>query len=46
MNCMSFVKPMSAILHSKGKDKAIELRDDFDQRMYVRFSLEAPEFLD
>lgn len=37
---------VSAILHSKGKDKAIELRDDFDQRMYVRFSLEAPEFLD
>lgn len=37
---------VSAILHSKGKDKAIELRDEFDQRMYVRFSLEAPEFLD
>ncbi len=37
---------VSAILHSKGKDKAIELRDEFDQRMYVRFSIEAPEFLD
>lgn len=37
---------VAAILRSKGKDKALELRDEFDQRMYVRFSLEAPEFLD
>lgn len=37
---------VSAILHSKGKDKAIELRDQFDARMYVRFSIEDPEFLD
>ncbi len=37
---------VAAILHARGKDKAIELRDAFDQRMYVRFSLEAPEFLD
>jgi hypothetical protein len=37
---------VSAILHSKGKDKAIELRDQFDARMYVRFSIEEPEFLD
>lgn len=37
---------VSAILHSKGKDKAIELRDQFDERMYVRFSIDDPEFLD
>ncbi|MBC3875421.1 hypothetical protein [Undibacterium flavidum] len=37
---------ISAILHSKGKDKAIELRDQFDARMYVRFSIEDPEFLE
>lgn len=37
---------VSAILHSKGKDKAIELRDQFDARMYVRFSIDDPEFLD
>jgi hypothetical protein len=37
---------ISAILHSKGKDLAIELRDQFDARMYVRFSIDDPEFLD
>jgi hypothetical protein len=37
---------VSAILHSKGKDLAIELRDEFDARMYVRFSIDDPEFLD
>ncbi len=37
---------VSAILHAKGKEKAIALRDQFDQRMYVRFSLTEPEFLD
>lgn len=37
---------VSAILHAKGKDLAITLRDQFDQRMYVRFSLDSPEFLD
>ncbi|MBC3879978.1 hypothetical protein H8K35_06425 [Undibacterium sp. LX40W] len=37
---------VSAILHAKGKDKAIALRDQFDQRMYVRFSLTEPEFLE
>ncbi|MFZ6817800.1 hypothetical protein [Undibacterium sp. Ji22W] len=37
---------ISAILHSKGKDKAIELRDQFDERMYVRFSIDDPEFLE
>ncbi len=37
---------VSAILYAKGKDRAIELRDQFDQRMYVRFSLTEPEFLE
>lgn len=37
---------VSAILHAKGKDLAIELRDQFDARMYVRFSLDDPEFLE
>lgn len=37
---------ISAILHSKGKDKAIALRDEFDERMYVSFSLDDPEFLE
>jgi hypothetical protein len=37
---------ISAILHSKGKDLAIELRDEFDARMYVRFSIDDPAFLD
>ncbi len=37
---------VSAILHAKGKDIAIDLRDQFDQRMYVRFSLTEPEFLE
>lgn len=37
---------VSAILHAKGKDIAINLRDQFDQRMYVRFSLTEPEFLE
>jgi hypothetical protein len=37
---------VSAVLHSKGKDLAIELRDQFDARMYVRFSLDDPEFLE
>jgi hypothetical protein len=33
-------------LHAKGKDKAIALRDEFDERMYVSFSLDDPEFLE
>lgn len=37
---------LSAILHAKGKDKAIALRDEFDERMYVSFSIEDPEFLE
>ncbi|WMW78909.1 hypothetical protein RF679_09540 [Undibacterium cyanobacteriorum] len=37
---------VAALLHSKGKDIAIKLRDQFDQKMYVRFSLTDPEFLD
>jgi hypothetical protein len=37
---------IAAILHAKGKDKAVELRDEFDSRMYIRFSLDDPEFLD
>lgn len=37
---------VSAILHAKGKDKAIALRDEFDERMYVSFSLDDPEFLE
>jgi hypothetical protein len=37
---------ISAILHTKGKDKAIALRDEFDERMYVSFSLDDPEFLE
>lgn len=37
---------VAALLHAKGKDLAIKLRDQFDQRMYVRFSLTDPEFLD
>ncbi len=37
---------VSAILYAKGKDKAIDMRDQFDQRMYIRFSLEDPEFLE
>jgi len=37
---------ISAILHAKGKDKAIALRDEFDERMYVSFSLDDPEFLE
>ncbi len=37
---------ISAILHAKGKDKAVALRDEFDERMYVSFSLDDPEFLE
>jgi hypothetical protein len=37
---------ISAILHAKGKDKAIALRDEFDGRMYVIFSIDDPEFLE
>jgi hypothetical protein len=37
---------ISAILNAKGKDLAIELRDQFDQRMYISFSVDDPEFLD
>ena len=37
---------VAALLHAKGKDLAVTLRDQFDQRMYVRFSLTEPEFLD
>ncbi|MBR7798568.1 hypothetical protein [Undibacterium fentianense] len=37
---------VAAILHAKGKDKAIELRDQFDMRVYVRFSLDDPQFLE
>lgn len=35
-----------AILRKKGKDKAIELRDEFDQLTYSKFSVDFPEFLD
>ena len=35
-----------AILRKKGKDKALELRDEFDQMLYSRFSIDFPEFLD
>ena len=37
---------IAAILNAKGKDTAVELRDQFDSRMYVRFSIDDPEFLD
>ncbi|TXI89900.1 MAG: hypothetical protein E6Q34_09850 [Burkholderiaceae bacterium] len=37
---------VSALLNIKGKELAIAMRDQFDQRMYVRFSLTEPEFLD
>lgn len=37
---------VAALLHTKGKDIAVQLRDEFDQKMYVRFSLTDPEFLD
>ena len=37
---------VAAILHAKGKDKAVELRDQFDSRMYIRFSIDDPEFLE
>lgn len=37
---------VTAILHSAGKDKAVEMRDAFDQRLYARFSLDDPEFLE
>ena len=37
---------IAAILHAKGKDKAVELRDEFDSRMYIRFSIDDPEFLE
>lgn len=35
-----------AILRKKGKDKALELRDEFDQMLYSKFSVDFPEFLD
>jgi hypothetical protein len=37
---------VTAILHAKGKDIAIELRDQFDQRLYSSFSEDDPIFLD
>jgi hypothetical protein len=35
-----------AILRKLGKDKALELRDEFDQMLYSKFSVDFPEFLD
>lgn len=35
-----------AILRKLGKDKALELRDEFDRMLYSKFSVDFPEFLD
>ncbi|MBY0573081.1 MAG: hypothetical protein K2P84_05330 [Undibacterium sp.] len=37
---------VAAILQVCGKERALQFRDQFDQRMYVRFSLDDPEFLE